>query len=217
MARPASGWTTAAGPTTPRSAFRAADGHLLAPQPRPGGRGHRRRHAEVQHARRRRQRLLDRDETAERIRFERELFELIDADGDEKIFADEMKQYVRRRASRPPATCRINLYDTGYGFFMALDAQRRRPRLGAREAAARRPRWPARPRRQAGHPRERAGAAFPHRVRPRQLPAVRPQRAARGRRRPRSSSGSPTGPIWFQRMDRNNDGDLIWNEFLGPR
>ena len=25
------------------------------------------------------------------------------------------------------------------------------------------------------------------------------------------------GPIWFQRMDRNNDGDLIWNEFLGPR
>jgi hypothetical protein len=27
----------------------------------------------------------------------------------------------------------------------------------------------------------------------------------------------PTGPIWFQRMDRNNDGDLTWNEFLGPR
>src|SRR5262249_42136761 len=26
-----------------------------------------------------------------------------------------------------------------------------------------------------------------------------------------------SGPIWFQRMDRNNDGDLIWNEFLGPR
>ena len=28
---------------------------------------------------------------------------------------------------------------------------------------------------------------------------------------------TPTGPIWFQRMDRNNDGDLTWNEFLGPR
>jgi hypothetical protein len=25
----------------------------------------------------------------------------------------------------------------------------------------------------------------------------------------------PTGPIWFQRMDRNNDGDLVWNEFFG--
>jgi hypothetical protein len=26
---------------------------------------------------------------------------------------------------------------------------------------------------------------------------------------------TPTGPIWFQRMDRNNDGDLVWNEFFG--
>ena len=27
----------------------------------------------------------------------------------------------------------------------------------------------------------------------------------------------PSGPIWFQRMDRNADGDLTWDEFLGPR
>jgi hypothetical protein len=27
----------------------------------------------------------------------------------------------------------------------------------------------------------------------------------------------PVGPIWFQRMDRNMDGDLTWKEFLGPR
>ncbi len=27
----------------------------------------------------------------------------------------------------------------------------------------------------------------------------------------------PSGPIWFQRMDRNGDGDLTWDEFLGPR
>lgn len=25
------------------------------------------------------------------------------------------------------------------------------------------------------------------------------------------------GPQWFQKMDRNRDGDLIWREFLGPR
>jgi hypothetical protein len=25
------------------------------------------------------------------------------------------------------------------------------------------------------------------------------------------------GPIWFQRWDRNNDGDITWREFLGPR
>ena len=28
---------------------------------------------------------------------------------------------------------------------------------------------------------------------------------------------SPVGPIWFQRWDRNNDGDITWREFLGPR
>ena len=27
----------------------------------------------------------------------------------------------------------------------------------------------------------------------------------------------PSGPIWFQKMDRNGDGDLTWDEFLGPR
>ena len=27
----------------------------------------------------------------------------------------------------------------------------------------------------------------------------------------------PVGPIWFQRMDRNQDGDVSWKEFLGPR
>ena len=25
------------------------------------------------------------------------------------------------------------------------------------------------------------------------------------------------GPEWFQRMDRNQDGDVTWKEFLGPR
>ena len=25
------------------------------------------------------------------------------------------------------------------------------------------------------------------------------------------------GPVWFQRMDRNRDGDVSWREFLGPR
>ncbi|TXT23414.1 MAG: hypothetical protein FD138_3258 [Planctomycetota bacterium] len=27
----------------------------------------------------------------------------------------------------------------------------------------------------------------------------------------------PVGPVWFQRWDRNNDGDITWREFLGPR
>jgi Ca2+-binding EF-hand superfamily protein len=26
-----------------------------------------------------------------------------------------------------------------------------------------------------------------------------------------------SGPLWFRRMDRNQDGDLTWGEFLGPK
>src|SRR5207237_4067818 len=84
---------------------------------------------------------LTRDETADRLRFERELFELIDADGDEKIFADEMKEYVLALSEPAASTCRINAYDTGHGFFMALDANAdgrvsERERRGAATALA---------------------------------------------------------------------------------
>src|SRR6185436_16868180 len=61
-------------------------------------------------------------ETTGRQRFERELFELLDADGDEKVFAEEMKEYVEALCEPAAGTCRINVYDTGNGFFMALDA-----------------------------------------------------------------------------------------------
>ncbi|HXT57919.1 MAG TPA: EF-hand domain-containing protein [Pirellulales bacterium] len=159
---------------------------------------------------------LDRDETAERIRFERGLFELIDADGDDKLFADEMKQYVAARSEPAATTCRVNVYDTGYGFFMALDANAdgrvsvrelrqapaalarldrdRRPGLGQKEPVRHFHMEFVRGSYQLFGPSEQLAA---------QTPAFQQRR--------------PIGPIWFQRMDRNNDGDLTWNEFLGPR
>ncbi|HEX5105727.1 MAG TPA: hypothetical protein VFV87_18030, partial [Pirellulaceae bacterium] len=64
---------------------------------------------------------LSRDEVAERIRFQRELFDLMDGDGDDKVFVDEMKAYVKARAEPAAGTCRVNVYDAGNGYFMALD------------------------------------------------------------------------------------------------
>jgi Ca2+-binding EF-hand superfamily protein len=159
---------------------------------------------------------LDRDETALRIRFERGLFELMDMDGDEKLFADEMKQYVQARAEPAATTCRVNVYDTGYGFFMALDANAD-GRVSVREM-----RHAPSSLNQLDRDGQ-AGVSEKEPVRHFHIEFVRGSYQLFGpseqlvAQTPAFQQRRPTGPIWFQRMDRNNDGDLTWNEFLGPR
>jgi Ca2+-binding EF-hand superfamily protein len=159
---------------------------------------------------------LSRDETAERVRFERGLFELMDADGDEKVFADEMKEYVRARGEPAATTCRVNVYDTGHGFFMALDANAD-GRVSVRELRQA-------PAALAKLDRDRQpGISEKEPVRHFHMEFVRGSYQLFGpseqlaAQTPAFQQRRPTGPIWFQRMDRNNDGDLTWNEFLGPR
>jgi Ca2+-binding EF-hand superfamily protein len=159
---------------------------------------------------------LSRDETAQRLRFERELFELIDADGDDKIFAEEMRAYVLALAEPAASTCRINVYDGGFGFFLALDANAD-GRVSERE------------RRQSGASLaklERDGIAGISANEPVRHFHVEFSRGSYQLFGPSEQPAAETpafqrhqlaGPVWFQRMDRNNDGDLIWNEFLGPR
>jgi Ca2+-binding EF-hand superfamily protein len=159
---------------------------------------------------------LTRDETADRLRFERELFELIDSDGDEKIFADEMKEYVVALSEPAAATCRINAYDTGHGFFMALDAnadgrvsEREKRQAGASLAKLERDGSPGI---QRNEPARHFHIEFVRGTHQLFGPSEQPSAQT-----PSFQRRQLTGPIWFQRMDRNNDGDLIWNEFLGPR
>jgi Ca2+-binding EF-hand superfamily protein len=161
---------------------------------------------------------LDRDELKENVRFQRGLFELIDGDSDDKIFWPEMESYVRSRAEVAATRCDIVLHDLGHGFFEALDLNND-GRLGLREIRAadttlRRLRKP-------GHTLLRANDP-PWRL---HLEVVRgsfqlfgtggmgESTVPRVAVQPRAA----LGPIWFQRMDRNLDGDLTWKEFLGPR
>lgn len=159
---------------------------------------------------------LDRDETAQRLRFERELFELMDMDGDKKVFADEMKQYVQARAEPASTTCRVNVYDTGYGFFMALDANAD-GRVSVREM--RHAPTALNQLERDGQP----GVSEKEPVRHFHIEFVRGSYQLFGpseqlvAQTPAFQQRRPSGPVWFQRMDRNNDGDLTWNEFLGPR
>lgn len=160
---------------------------------------------------------LDRDETMSRERFGRGLFDQIDADGDEKIFGEEMKAFIRTRGEPVATTCQITVFDDGAGFFSSLDVnsdrrisiremryadkslatmqQDDKPGLGELE--------PAR------HYRIEfsRGVFNPFGVSDR---SADPQVASAARPR-------PVGPVWFQRWDRNNDGDLTFREFLGPR
>ena len=157
---------------------------------------------------------LDKDETSARLRFQQSLFELLDADGDEKVFADEMKTYAKARAEPASTTCRMNLYDTGYGFFMALDANAdgrvsKRERNQAAEALAELERD------------GQSGIRQTEPVRHFHVEFVRGTRLLFSAsedliaQTPAFQQRMPTGPIWFQRMDKNNDGDLVWNEFFG--
>jgi Ca2+-binding EF-hand superfamily protein len=161
---------------------------------------------------------LDRDELKENVRFQRGLFELIDTDSDDKIFWPEMDRYVRSRAEVAATRCDIVLHDLGHGFFEALDLNHD-GRLGLREvrvaaSTLQRMRKPNQGILKANDP--------PRRL---HLEVVRGSfqlfgTGARGEStvpRVAVQPRAPVGPIWFQRMDRNLDGDLTWKEFLGPR
>ncbi|HEY1380298.1 MAG TPA: EF-hand domain-containing protein [Gemmataceae bacterium] len=161
---------------------------------------------------------LDRDELKENVRFQRGLFEAIDTDGDDKIFWPEMERYVRGRAEVAATRCEVVVHDLGHGFFEALD-RNHDGRLGLRELRAaadtlRSLRKPGQAVLRATDPPRRlhlevGRGSF-------QLfgtggtgESTVPRIAAAAPR--------PVGPVWFQRMDRNLDGDLTWKEFLGPR
>lgn len=161
---------------------------------------------------------LNREESQARERFGRGLFDQIDADGDGKIFGEEMKAFIRSRGEPVATTCQVTAFDDGAGFFATLDAngdrrismremryadktlltmqQDKEPGLGEKEPARR------------YRIEFERGVFNPFGTNARQM--MDPQAAAAATK-PRQ-----VGPSWFNRWDRNNDGDITWREFLGP-
>lgn len=161
---------------------------------------------------------LERDELKDNVRFQRGLFETIDLDGDDKIFWPEMESYVRSRAEAAATRCDIVLHDLGFGFFESLD-RNHDGRIGLREirVAPATLRSLRRPGQSVLRPNDP-----PRRL---HLEVIRGAFTLFGTNQGGESTvprlvalpRTPVGPIWFQRMDRNMDGDLTWKEFLGPR
>jgi Ca2+-binding EF-hand superfamily protein len=159
---------------------------------------------------------LDMPEVQTDVRLRRGLFEMIDTDRDRRVFGEEVEEYIRLRGEPESITCRINVYDTGRGLFQSLD-RNNDGRISVRELRTIEQSF------QTLKREERAGLARDDPPRHFHVEFVRGDYRLFGptdqmvSQLPAFNRGVPAGPVWFQRMDRNNDGDLTWREFLGHR
>lgn len=162
---------------------------------------------------------IDTTEAMQKIRMQRGLFDLIDQDRDGKVFGPEMKQFVSVAGIPVASTCRLNVYDTGFGFFQILDSNNdgrisvREMRdvgksLGSMDRDGTPGLSPTEPTRNYRIEFTRGSFVLFGRIEPRTMVTTEA---------PVYVSRVSQGPIWYQRMDRNNDGDLTWEEFLGSR
>lgn len=164
---------------------------------------------------------LDKDETMVRERFGRGLFDQIDADGDGKIFGEEMKEFIRARGEPVATTCQVTAFDDGAGFFSALDTNGDR-RLSMREMryadkTLSKMEQDGKPGLSNKEPARRYRIEFVRGIFNPFGNTERPANARMAQTAVATLKPRPVGPIWFQRWDRNNDGDITWREFLGPR
>jgi Ca2+-binding EF-hand superfamily protein len=145
--------------------------------------------------------------------FFKHAFQEGDRDGDGKLFGDEMKEFVSARAEPVANTCRVNVYNMGYGYFQRLDTSGD-GRISIREM-----------RTVEQTLREMAGGGGPLKQGTSGLHLyvefVRGSYQLFGptdgmmAQTATFSERPAVGPGWFQAMDRNSDGDLTFNEFLG--
>lgn len=153
----------------------------------------------------------------------RSQFDLLDRDGDGKLFEKEVTAYLDRFRELQRQALRgcvsLVLSDESRGLFDLLD-QDRDARLSIRELRQ----APALLALDRSHSGRLTREHLPHSYRL----SVRPGPASQGinpamifeqlygpeRTSPAQARGS-SGPLWFQKMDRNRDGDVSPREFLG--
>jgi Ca2+-binding EF-hand superfamily protein len=147
------------------------------------------------------------------------LFDLLDRDGDEKLYPKEVEAFVDAQARAARERMVLTASDQGRAIFSILDLNRDR-RLGLREVRDT-------PARVAAWDRDGDGRIaddeIPHHY---QLAIGRgsfggigpnPGLAVPGPMNPQApGSAAAPGPNWFRRMDRNRDGDVSPREFRGP-
>jgi Ca2+-binding EF-hand superfamily protein len=145
------------------------------------------------------------------------LFDMIDRDGDGKIYMKEVDEFVDRQSSAARSQMVLSVADQGRAIFAVVDTNRDH-HLSVREirgAVARVLSWD-----RNGDGKIRSDE-IPHHY---ELSIGRGQITAVGMSGsdPRVTASPPStpaaaGPKWYRKMDRNRDGDISRREFLGPR
>ena len=146
-------------------------------------------------------------------------FEAVDRNRDEMVTRDEVKTFFELDALSKQMQLVLSLSDEGVTLFDILDADADN-RLTPREFRTARERLLKHDYNQdlAVDPRE-FRSAFRISVGQPEILELRPEADMDMMVRSRSGRVTPQqfGPLWFQKMDRNADGDIAWQEFLGPR
>ena len=155
----------------------------------------------------------------ERNAYFRNTFALMDRDGDGKVFEEEVLAFAKRIAAASRSGTVLNVSNAGRNLFEILDLNRDR-RLGRRELTAaveRMELW------DADGDKHVAEAELPTHFR---LTLGRTQAGGVGiiQSSPTragypttSAAGNSARPLGFQKMDRNQDGDISRHEFVGSR
>jgi Ca2+-binding EF-hand superfamily protein len=145
-------------------------------------------------------------------------FAAVDRDGNGKIFGDEFNAYVERLAQAAACRLLLEVADDGQDLFRLLDT-RLDNKLTARELRGAAAVLAAHDTNGDGRLN---GREVPLRM---ELEVSRntPARAQAAAARPVRSAGTANrgtatkrGPAWFQKLDRNDDGDVSRREFPGP-
>lgn len=145
-------------------------------------------------------------------------FVSLDLDRDGKLFSDEFQMYADREKRAAASRLLLEVTDGGQQLLNVLDAASPRDSvLSVRElrsAAA------ALERSDRNGDGRLAGSEIPRQVRmdvSRNTPAgARVANARQMAETPEGLQAAPAGPPWFQKLDRNRDGDLSRREFVGP-
>jgi Ca2+-binding EF-hand superfamily protein len=146
-------------------------------------------------------------------------FKTVDVNSDNKVDLDEITKYLGVKTVAPMNQVQLSVTDESRSLFDVLDTREDR-RLSPRELIA------------AASMLEKIDGNKDGRVTFSELTtriavtakvkSPAPERNMMMMRMPANRPGPATvardsGPDWFQRMDRNYDGDVSWKEFLGPR